>query len=109
MLTKWSGWLRAIAYDYPGETNRYRYFPRGISVVISPWNFPLAITTGMTVASLVTGNCTLLKPAENSSVIAAKIAEILYRSGHSPRGPPVLTRRSAQPWGLIWCSIPTCI
>ena len=68
-------------YDYPGETNRYRYFPRGIGVVISPWNFPMAITTGMTVASLVAGNCTLLKPAENSSVIAAKIAEILYEAG----------------------------
>ncbi|MGF1569142.1 MAG: L-glutamate gamma-semialdehyde dehydrogenase [Nodosilinea sp.] len=69
------------SYDYPGETNRYRYFPRGIGVVISPWNFPLAITTGMTVASLVAGNCTLLKPAENSSVIAAKLAEILYAAG----------------------------
>jgi len=69
------------AYDYPGETNRYRYFPRGLTVVISPWNFPLAITTGMTVASLVAGNCTLLKPAENSSVIAAKIAAILYEAG----------------------------
>lgn len=68
-------------YDYPGETNRYRYFPRGIGVVISPWNFPLAITTGMTVASLVAGNCTLMKPAENASVIAAKIAEILYEAG----------------------------
>ena len=68
-------------YDYPGETNRYRYFPRGIGVVISPWNFPLAITAGMTVASLVAGNCTLLKPAENASVIAAKLVEILYEAG----------------------------
>ncbi|MGD1858844.1 MAG: L-glutamate gamma-semialdehyde dehydrogenase [Leptolyngbyaceae cyanobacterium] len=72
---------RGYNYDYPGENNRYRYFPRGLTLVISPWNFPLAITTGMTVASLVTGNCTLLKPAENSSIIAAKIAEILYEAG----------------------------
>ncbi|PSN15454.1 L-glutamate gamma-semialdehyde dehydrogenase [filamentous cyanobacterium CCT1] len=72
------------AYDYPGETNRYRYFPRGIAVVISPWNFPLAIATGMTVAALVTGNCTVLKPAENSAVIAAKIAEILIEAGMPP-------------------------
>ncbi|MGB5974592.1 MAG: proline dehydrogenase family protein, partial [Nodosilinea sp.] len=72
------------AYDYPGETNRYRYFPRGIAVVISPWNFPLAIATGMTVAALVTGNCTILKPAENSAVIAAKIAEILIEAGLPP-------------------------
>jgi len=68
-------------YDTAGETDRYHYQPRGISVVISPWNFPIAIPTGMTVASLVTGNCTLLKPAEVSSVIAAKIAEILVDAG----------------------------
>jgi RHH-type proline utilization regulon transcriptional repressor/proline dehydrogenase/delta 1-pyrroline-5-carboxylate dehydrogenase len=68
-------------YDTAGETDRYHYQPRGISVVISPWNFPLAIPVGMTVASLVTGNCTLLKPAEVSSVIAAKIAEVLVDAG----------------------------
>lgn len=72
------------SYDYPGETNRYRYFPRGVALVISPWNFPLAIAMGMTVAALVTGNCTLLKPAENSAVIAAKIAEILQAAGMPP-------------------------
>jgi RHH-type proline utilization regulon transcriptional repressor/proline dehydrogenase/delta 1-pyrroline-5-carboxylate dehydrogenase len=59
--------------------------PTASAVVISPWNFPMAITTGMTVASLVAGNCTILKPAENSSVIAAKIAEILYEAG-IPKG-----------------------
>ncbi len=74
-----------VAYDYPGETNRYHYQPRGISLIISPWNFPLAIPTGMTVASLVAGNCTLLKPAEVSSVIAAKLAEILVEAG-MPKG-----------------------
>lgn len=72
---------QGYSYDYSGETNRYRYQPRGISVVISPWNFPLAIPAGMTVASLVAGNCTILKPAETSSVIAAKLAEILVEAG----------------------------
>lgn len=72
-------------YDVAGETNRYIYQPRGIAVIISPWNFPLAIATGMTVAALVAGNCTLLKPAETSSVIGAKIAEILVEAG-IPKG-----------------------
>lgn len=72
-------------YDVAGENNRYVYQPRGIAVVISPWNFPMAIATGMTVAALVAGNCTLLKPAEVSSVIAAKIAEILVDAG-IPKG-----------------------
>ena len=72
---------RGYNYDIAGENNRYLYQPRGIAVVISPWNFPFAIATGMTVAALVTGNCTLLKPAETSTVIAAKIAEILVEAG----------------------------
>jgi len=76
---------RGHNYDVPGETNRYHYQPRGIAIVISPWNFPLAIATGMTVAALVSGNCTLLKPAETSSVIAAKLAEILIEAG-IPKG-----------------------
>jgi RHH-type proline utilization regulon transcriptional repressor/proline dehydrogenase/delta 1-pyrroline-5-carboxylate dehydrogenase len=72
-------------YDVAGETNRYIYQPRGIAVIISPWNFPIAIATGMTVAALVAGNCALLKPAETSSVIGAKIAEILVQAG-IPKG-----------------------
>jgi RHH-type proline utilization regulon transcriptional repressor/proline dehydrogenase/delta 1-pyrroline-5-carboxylate dehydrogenase len=76
---------RGIDYNFPGETNHYHYQPKGIVLVISPWNFPLAIPTGMTVAALVTGNCALLKPAETSSVIGAKIAEILIEAG-IPKG-----------------------
>ncbi|MEH2264749.1 L-glutamate gamma-semialdehyde dehydrogenase [Nostoc sp.] len=76
---------QGVNYDLAGETNRYIYHPRGIVVVISPWNFPLAIACGMTVAALVSGNCTLLKPAETSSVIAAKLTEVLLDAGF-PKG-----------------------
>jgi RHH-type transcriptional regulator, proline utilization regulon repressor / proline dehydrogenase / delta 1-pyrroline-5-carboxylate dehydrogenase len=76
---------KGVIYDIAGETNRYIYQPRGIAVVISPWNFPLAIACGMTVAALVSGNCTLLKPAETSSVITAKLTEILIEAG-IPKG-----------------------
>ncbi|MBD2388011.1 L-glutamate gamma-semialdehyde dehydrogenase [Cylindrospermum sp. FACHB-282] len=72
---------KGVNYDVSGETNRYIYQPRGIAVVISPWNFPLAIACGMTVAAIVAGNCTLLKPAETSSVITAKLTEILIEAG----------------------------
>ncbi|MDB9493395.1 L-glutamate gamma-semialdehyde dehydrogenase [Spirulina major CS-329] len=72
---------QGFSYDLAGETNRYHYQPRGIALVISPWNFPMAIATGMTVAALVAGNCTLLKPAAPSSVIAAKISEVLIEAG----------------------------
>ena len=62
--------------DVPGEENRFVYEPRGVAVVIAPWNFPLAILTGMTTAALVTGNTVVMKPAEQSPVIAAKLMEI---------------------------------
>jgi RHH-type transcriptional regulator, proline utilization regulon repressor / proline dehydrogenase / delta 1-pyrroline-5-carboxylate dehydrogenase len=72
---------QAIVYDVAGENDRYFYRPKGIVLVISPWNFPLAIPVGMTIAALVTGNCALLKPAAVTAVIAAKFSEILVESG----------------------------
>ncbi len=60
-----------------GEENTYYYRPRGVAAVIAPWNFPLAILTGMTAAAVVTGNTVIMKPAEQSSVVAAKLMEIL--------------------------------
>ncbi len=67
--------------DVPGETNRYHHQPRGLVAVIAPWNFSVSIPLGMTAAALVTGNCVLLKPAEQSAVIACKLAEILVQAG----------------------------
>ena len=67
--------------DVPGEENTYYYRPRGVAVVIAPWNFPLAILTGMTAAALVTGNTVVMKPAEQSPIIAAKLMEIFQHVG----------------------------
>ncbi len=68
-------------FDVPGEENRYFYRPRGVVVVIAPWNFPLAILTGMTAAAMVAGNTVIMKPAELSSVMEAKLMEIIHASG----------------------------
>jgi RHH-type proline utilization regulon transcriptional repressor/proline dehydrogenase/delta 1-pyrroline-5-carboxylate dehydrogenase len=65
----------------PGEHNRLTYQARGIGVVISPWNFPLAIPTGMVVAALVTGNAVLFKPAEQTPAVGAKLIEALTAGG----------------------------
>ena len=67
--------------ELPGEVNTYVYQPRGVAVVIAPWNFPLAILTGMTSAAVVTGNTVIMKPAEQTSVIAAKLMEIFSGVG----------------------------
>ncbi len=69
---------------YPGEKNDYLYQPRGIAVVIAPWNFPLAIATGMTAAAIVTGNCTIFKPSGLSSVTGYRLMEIFHSTGLPP-------------------------
>jgi RHH-type proline utilization regulon transcriptional repressor/proline dehydrogenase/delta 1-pyrroline-5-carboxylate dehydrogenase len=70
--------------DLPGEENRFEYLPRGVTAVIAPWNFPLAILTGMTTAALATGNTVIMKPAEQSSVIAVKLMEIFVEAELPP-------------------------
>ena len=66
---------------FVGELNEIWHEPRGVCAVISPWNFPLAIACGMTTAALVTGNCVILKPAEQTPGIAKLLCEILWESG----------------------------
>jgi len=65
----------------PGEANRLGYAPRGVFVVISPWNFPLAIATGMVTAALVAGNAVCFKPAEQTPLTAWALVEALLGAG----------------------------
>lgn len=67
--------------DVPGETNATEHLGRGVAVVIPPWNFPLAIPCGMTVAALVAGNTVILKPSERSPMMAYLLTKILERAG----------------------------
>jgi 1-pyrroline-5-carboxylate dehydrogenase len=63
------------------ERNEYKYIPLGVGAIIPPWNFPLAITTGMASAAVVTGNTILLKPASNTQVIAYWLVEAFMEAG----------------------------
>ncbi len=65
----------------PGERGELRYLPLGAGIIIPPWNFPLAILAGMTVAALVAGNTVVLKPSSDTPTIAAKFAEVLSEAG----------------------------
>lgn len=76
--------LEALRYDegpklykFPGEINKQVYIPLGVGIVIPPWNFPLAILTGMTTAAFVSGNTVILKPSSDSPGIAAMFMEIV--------------------------------
>jgi RHH-type transcriptional regulator, proline utilization regulon repressor / proline dehydrogenase / delta 1-pyrroline-5-carboxylate dehydrogenase len=65
----------------PGERNTMRFRPRGVCAVISPWNFPLAIPTGMAAGALATGNAVILKPAEQAPASALACVEALREGG----------------------------
>jgi len=66
---------------FVGELNLHWYQPRGVAAVISPWNFPLAICTGMTTAAIVTGNTAIVKPSTQTRGIARLMCEVLWQSG----------------------------
>ncbi len=68
----------------PGEHNELAYVSRGVTAVISPWNFPLAIPCGMTAAALATGNAVVLKPAEQSPACGLKLVQALRAGGVPP-------------------------
>ncbi|MBX6353578.1 MAG: L-glutamate gamma-semialdehyde dehydrogenase [Thermoflavifilum sp.] len=65
----------------PGEDNEQFYIPLGVGIIIPPWNFPLAILTGMTSSAIVAGNTVVLKPASPTPVIAWKLVEIMREAG----------------------------
>ena len=66
---------------FVGELNEVTHEPRGVAVVISPWNFPLAICCGMAVAALVTGNPVIVKPAEQTPATAKLLVDLLHEAG----------------------------
>jgi 1-pyrroline-5-carboxylate dehydrogenase len=68
-----------------GEDNRFQYIPLGVGSIIPPWNFPLAIMAGMTMAAVVCGNTTVLKPSPDAPTIAYKFFEVLEKVG-LPKG-----------------------
>lgn len=67
-----------------GERDEMVYLPLGVGIILPPWNFPLAILAGMTVAALVTGNTVVIKPSAETPTIAAKFAEVLSEAGFPP-------------------------
>jgi RHH-type proline utilization regulon transcriptional repressor/proline dehydrogenase/delta 1-pyrroline-5-carboxylate dehydrogenase len=67
-----------------GEESYQHYWPRGVALVIAPWNFPMAILCGMVSAAIVTGNTVIMKPAEQSAVCGAMLMEIFEEAGVPP-------------------------
>ncbi len=70
-------WLGHI----PGEINDYSHEPKGVALVIAPWNFPLAISMGMTAAAIVSGNPVIYKPSGLTPIIGHQLVEIFREAG----------------------------
>ncbi len=70
-----------LLVQHPTEELDLQYIALGVGVVIPPWNFPNAIMTGMTSASIVSGNGVVLKPASTSPMIAYMLAELFWQQG----------------------------
>jgi RHH-type proline utilization regulon transcriptional repressor/proline dehydrogenase/delta 1-pyrroline-5-carboxylate dehydrogenase len=68
-----------------GESNLQHWWPRGVGLVVAPWNFPLAILTGMTAAAVVTGNAVIMKPSDQTPVIGARLMNLFIEAG-APAG-----------------------
>ena len=64
-----------------GESNELMLSGKGVFAAISPWNFPVAIFCGQVVAAAVAGNTVLAKPAEQTSIVAHRVIELLYEAG----------------------------
>ena len=85
-------WLDAVgeireavdfALYYANEAERVETIgqARGVIVCISPWNFPLAIFSGQILAAIAAGNSVIAKPAEQTSLIAARAVELMHEAG----------------------------
>jgi 1-pyrroline-5-carboxylate dehydrogenase len=79
----------------PEERDDLVYLPLGVGVIIPPWNFPLAILAGMTVAALVAGNTVVIKPSSETPTVAAKFVELLHEAGFPPRSLALCTGSGA--------------
>jgi 1-pyrroline-5-carboxylate dehydrogenase len=86
-LVEWYG-RQMLELDPPrrltpmeNENTEFFYVPLGAGVVISPWNFPLALTIGMLSAAIVTGNTAIVKPSSNSPTTVAWLVSLLKEAG----------------------------
>jgi 1-pyrroline-5-carboxylate dehydrogenase len=97
-----NGFVRPMASLVPGERNVDVLRPYGVFAVISPFNFPLALSTGMSSAALVAGNAVVHKPAGETPWTGVRLGEV-YRDAGVPPGVFNLLTGHAQDFGDPLC------
>ena len=84
ILSHLDDWVKPKKVDTPltllGTWSEVRYEPRGVCLVIAPWNFPFNLAIGPLVTALSAGNTVILKPSEitpsTSALISSMIKEL---------------------------------
>lgn len=80
-MRRHNGFVRISNPPYPEEEVRILLRPYGAWAVICPFNFPLAITAGMTTGVLITGNTAVLKPSSTAPLPVHLFYEVLAKAG----------------------------
>ena len=88
-----------------GEKNIYQLKGRGLTCAISPWNFPIAIFVGQMIASLVCGNVTIVKPAEQTSNLSYVIFKLLLKAGLPKNAAALILGKGEEICPLIFSNI----
>ncbi|WP_428739940.1 proline dehydrogenase family protein [Sulfurimonas sp.] len=70
--------------------------PKGVGLVVSPWNFPIAIPTGRVAASLAAGNTVILKPADDAMLCAYMLCECFWKAGVSKNTLQLITASGSE-------------
>ncbi len=60
-----------------GSAGTINYEPKGVVLIISPWNYPINLTLGPLVSAISAGNCAILKPSENTPHTTAFLKNLL--------------------------------
>lgn len=71
--------LAPVDHSSESTITRVSYEPLGVCAVISPWNYPMSMVHWMVVPALVAGNSVILKPSEETPLIAQAYADVLRR------------------------------
>lgn len=76
-LDQWSRPTKVDAtINYLGTRSEVRYEPKGVCLIISPWNFPFNLCVGPLVSCLAAGNTAILKPSEETPSTSRLITEM---------------------------------
>ncbi len=75
------GYVVPLGKPFPDETCVSVMRPWGVFAVVGPFNFPVAIPTGMTAGALITGNAVVLKPASDTPWCSHEVVRILHEAG----------------------------